>query len=108
RQVELAEQLVAGAHQFRDVIRAVRSPMSYAGEGAGRPRGENESEQQARRMDGYYVPFARLNNNSEFITGLMSKRYRARAVFGAKIDDIFRKLHDVLVKIQASAGMLIR
>lgn len=108
RRVELAEELVAGFHQLGDVIAAVRSPLGHAGEGQGRPRGKYETEEQARQRDTYYVTLARLKNNGEFISSLMSKRYRARALFGADIDQSFQDMQDVLVAIHVSADTLIR
>ncbi|MGH6836931.1 MAG: hypothetical protein ACREC9_15655 [Methylocella sp.] len=107
RRVELAEELVAGFHQFRHVIQAIRSRHAYPDEGAGRPRGEYETEEQARHRDRYYVPLARWKNNSEFISGQMSKRYRARTLFEADIDQAFQELHEVLTTIQSAAGTLI-
>jgi hypothetical protein len=107
RRQDLAEELLAGFYQARDVIRAVRSPMSFEGEGAGRPRRDHESEAQTRSRDNYFAPLARLKNHSEFISGLMSKHYRAQALFGTEIGAAFKALHEVVVAVQVSAGMLI-
>jgi hypothetical protein len=107
RRVELAEELVAEFRQSRDVIKAIRSPMAYPDEGAGRPRHDNEEESEARQRDSYYVPLVRLKNNSAFLNGLLSKRYRAQALFGAEIDQAFRSVLEVMVSVQTAAQMLI-
>lgn len=108
RKVELAEVLVANFLQAHDVIRAVRSPGAYLEEGAERERQPNEDDNQRRTMDTYYVPLARLSRNSEFISGLMSKRYQARALLGSETDQAFQLIHEVIVEIQVSAQSLIR
>jgi len=107
RRVELAEELVAEFRQSRDVIKAVRSPMAYADEGAGRPRLPDETASEARQRDTFYVPLVRLKNNSAFLNGLLSKRYRAQALFGAEIDQAFRNVLEVIVAVQTAAQMLI-
>jgi hypothetical protein len=72
--------------QMSDVIQAVRSPLAFGGEAVGRTRNEGETEEEARQRDSYYGPIARLTRHSEFISGLMSKRYRSRAMLGDQID----------------------
>jgi hypothetical protein len=63
----------------------------------------------ARNKDTYYVPLERLNKNRDFLSDFFSKRYRARAIFrGSDLDQAFQLLHEVIIAIQVSAGMLIR
>ncbi|MFA6205338.1 MAG: hypothetical protein WC689_03945 [Methylocystis sp.] len=106
RRVELAEAILADFYQMDDVIRSIRSPAAFAGEAAERTRGENELEDEARQRDTYFVPIARLTKHSEFISALMSKRYRSRAVLGYTMDEAFRLIHEVISRIQVSATTL--
>lgn len=106
RRVELAETVFADFLQMADVVRAIRSPGSSRSEAAGRQRAENEPEDVARNKDIYFVPLARIRENSEFISGLMSKKYRAKAVLGQQIEESFGAVHGVIVRIQVSAGTL--
>ena len=106
RRVELAEIVLADFFQMADVVRAIRSPASSRGEAASRQRSENEPEEVARDKDTYFVPLARIRENSEFISGLMSKKYRSKAVLGNKIDESFKAVHEVIIRIQVSANTL--
>jgi hypothetical protein len=108
RRQDLAEELLSGFYQARNVLQAVRSPMSFEGEGAGRPRRDYENAAQARGRDTYFVPLARLKDHGEFLSGLMSKRYRAQAVVGPEIGRAFQTLHEVVVAVQVSADALIQ
>jgi len=106
RRVEMAEAVLADFLQMADVVRAIRSPASSRTEAAGRQRPENESEDMARDRDTYFVPLARIRENSEFISGLMSKKYRSKAVLGDEIDEAFAAVHEVIIRIQVSASTL--
>jgi hypothetical protein len=108
RRVELAETILADFLQMGDVIQAVRSPLAFGGEAVGRTRNDGETEDEARQRDSYYVPFARLTKHSEFISGLMSKRYRSRAVLGGQIDQAFQEIHEVIIRVQTSSSTLMR
>ena len=108
RRVELAETILSDFLQMVDVIQAVRSPLAFGGEGVGRTRHEGETEEQARQRDSYYVPLARLIKHSEFVSGLISKRYRSRAVLGAQIDQAFQEIREVIIRIQTSSNTLMR
>jgi hypothetical protein len=108
RRQELAEEVLSGFYQARNIIQAIRSPMSFGTEAAGRPRADYESEAQARGRDTYFVQLARLKEHSEFLSSLMSKRYRAEAWFGADIGKAFQALHEVLVSVRVSADMLFQ
>ena len=108
RRVELAETILSDFLQMADVSQAVRSPLAFGGEGDGRTLHEGETEEQARQRDSYYVPLARLIKHSEFVSGLMSKRYRSRAVLGAQIDQAFQEIRDIIISIQTSSNTLMR
>ena len=80
RRVELAETLLADFYECADVFRAIRSPGSLRNEAAERKHGENESEEESSAKDIYFIPLARIKENSDFISRLISKRHRSRAV----------------------------
>ena len=96
RRVEFAETILADFLQIADVIQAVRSPGGFWGEAAGRQRSEGETDDQSRQLDSYYVPLARLTQQSDLISELMSKRYRAHAILGSDIDQAFQKIENVI------------
>lgn len=108
RRVELAETILSEFLQMNDVIQAARSPFAFGGEADGRTRNEGETEEEARQRDSYYVPLARLMKHSEFVSGLMSKRYRSRAVLGDQIDRAFQEIREVILRVQTSSSTLMR
>lgn len=107
RRVELAEAILAEFLQMGDVIRAIRSPAILPGEAVGRQRRENETEEEARNKDLYFVPLTRMSENREFLSGLMSKRYRSRALLGDNIDEAFEAVREAIIEIQVSASTLM-
>jgi hypothetical protein len=108
RRVELAEAILADFYQCNDVFREIRSPGSFKSEAENRVRKENETEEESNRKDTYFIPIARIQKNREFLSNLMGRRYRSRAVLGFAVDEAFQQIHEALVKIQVSAGTLSR
>ena len=106
RRVELAEAILAEFLQIANVIQNVRSPAGYWDEGSGRPRSEDETDDQARQLDLYYVPLVRLSKHSDLISGLMSKRYRANSVLGREIEQAFQEITKVISRVRTSAEAL--
>jgi hypothetical protein len=110
RKAELAEEMLSGFYQMRDIIGAIRSPAVFGEEGKDRPRAaedENDADAVSRAKDTYYVPIARYNESQTVIADLMAKRYRMKAMFGSAADKPFRILHRVLSLIIGSARKLI-
>jgi hypothetical protein len=107
RRVELAETILAEFLQISDIIQNVRSPAGYWDEGSGRPRSEDETDDQARQLDSYYVPLVRLTKHSDLISGLMSKRYRANAVLGGEIEQAFQEITKVISRVRTSSEALM-
>jgi hypothetical protein len=93
--------------QVAAVIQAVRCEGAFREEAVGRPRSEGETSDQARELDLYYAPLARLTKQGDLISALMSKRYRASAVLGAQIDQAFEQLRDVINRLRTSSQALM-
>jgi len=106
RRVELAEEVLADFDRFADIIRAVRSPGGFKDESAGRPRTESETPAEASELDAYFVPIARIAQQSELFSNLKSKRYRSRALLGQSVDEAFTALDDAVWEVQSKAMML--
>jgi hypothetical protein len=107
RRVEFAEELLGAFYKLRDTVLSIRGPFSYGDEGATRKRREHESEPEARARDGFYVPIARMQKETEFLSDLASKKYRAQAVFKREIQRAFELANEVLNTIQIASGMLV-
>ena len=91
RNVEFAEELLTSIHKLKDVVRSVRGPFSYGDESKSRNCREFENEAEASSRDGFYVPIARLQKNSDFLSDLTSKKYRAQAIFKTDIHRAFER-----------------
>jgi hypothetical protein len=107
RRAELAEEVLAGFYQARDIIRAIRSPVGYGGESAGRKVLENEPEHVKRDRDAAYVPITRYERHQAFFSELFAKRYRMRAIFGRAADVPLNAIERCVKEILVSAEMLI-
>ena len=106
RRVELAEAILADFYQCGEVFREIRSPGGFSSEATNRARKENETAEESGQKDTYFIPIARIRKNSEFLSNLMGKRYRSRAILGLAVDEAFQKIQDAIVKIQVSAATL--
>jgi hypothetical protein len=69
-------------------VRSIRGPFSFGNEGESRKRREFEIEAEAKSRDGFYVPIARIQKNSEFLSVLTSKKYRAQAIFHIWVSEV--------------------
>jgi hypothetical protein len=107
RRVEFAEELLASFYKLKDTVRAIRGPFSYGSEGESRKRREHEIEAEARSRDGFYVPIARIQKNSDFLSDLTSKKYRAQAIYQNEIHRAFELTVEVLNTIQVASSMLV-
>ncbi|MCP3167373.1 hypothetical protein [Myxococcus qinghaiensis] len=100
RQTELAEQVLSDFYRARDIFMAARSPDSFSGEGATRPKSEDESESDTRYRNAIYAPFERLTKSSSFFAELHARRYRFMALFGteaAQAFDLLRSAHNEIL-----------
>jgi hypothetical protein len=108
RRQDLAEEVLSGFYQVAAIMRSVRSPMSYEGEGKDRPKVAGETESMGRLKDTYYAIIARYEHNREAIGNLMSKRHRMAAWFGAAADAPFQELLEAINLVIIGAQSLIR
>lgn len=108
RRFELAEQVLADAYRFRDLMKFVRNGAAWEGEGESRKLAGHESESIRRLRTNYYVPVERLNNNSEFISAMMARQTTCHAHFGAEASQAFDKFNMAIRKVRISSSSLIQ
>jgi hypothetical protein len=108
RQQEIAEEILAGAYELREIIKNARFPHSFASESAERKREQNEAADLTQTRDSYYVPISRLKKSEERIVAILSKKYRAAALLGAEIEEQIDALRIKIIEIRNAAGTLIR
>src|SRR5258706_15614439 len=82
RRMDLAEEVLALFYQARDVIRIIRSPAGWKGEGATRKPGPDESPEQKQALDQAYVVVERYDKHIEIFSRLQTLRYRFMAQVG--------------------------
>ena len=107
RQQELAEEVLAGFYEARDIMRYVRTPLRSAREAEEREKQSGESEATARARDSYFVPLSRYKKRSETINTLMSRRYRFSAAFGPEADKPFGDLSAAIERVLSASSILM-
>lgn len=107
RRIELAEDVLADFYRARDVIRAARSPLGFAGEGESRKRRDDEDPEDASHLDALYAVIERLNKHAQFFAEFEARRYRFMAVFGEGGVQPYEKLFEARGRILTSVHMLM-
>lgn len=108
RRAELAEQTLAMFYEARDIIASARFPGGYGGEGSSREKGTNETEDETRAKNAFYIPVERLSQKSEFWGRFEAARYSFMAVFGGDAAKPFDAVRQVRNRVMLSARWLIR
>jgi hypothetical protein len=107
RKQDLAEEVISGFYQLHDMVRVIRSPLSYSGEAKDRPKPDSEPEEVGRLKDSYFAVLARFEERRQMISDLLAKEYRVRAWFGASAAESFKILNEALTSIVTSSQTLI-
>ncbi len=108
RRIELAEEILADLYEVVDVFSYVRHPMSSSHESADREGRNDEPENLRQQRDTFFIPIKRLRESSELFARIKSRRYRARATFGNKMEDAFRDVDKTQAEIVVAARALMR
>ncbi len=108
RRMELAEEVLALFYQVRDVIRAMRSPVGFSGEGESRKAETDESPERKKALDNAFVIIERYNKHADLFSRLHAMRYRFMAQIGKKESEPFDELDQVLNQIFLAARRLAR
>lgn len=81
RKYELAEEVLGLFYESREVIRYVRFPGSYVGEGDSRKQLLNETPEEKKILDRAYVTIERLEKHKEVFNKLRTLKFRFLAIF---------------------------
>ena len=107
RRFELAEQVLADAYRFRDLMKFVRNDAAWEGEGESREIAGHETEGVKQMRTAYFVPLERLQKESEFISGMMARRETCHAHFGGDAVKAFDAFHQAAQGVRVAAKMLM-
>lgn len=108
RQMELAEEVLALFYQARDVIRMIRNPMGWKGEGSTRKGNPDETPDEKAALDNAYVVIERYEKHIELFSRIQTLRYRFMAQVGVDKTQPFDDLNEVVKKIFLAARRLGR
>lgn len=106
RRIELAETVLALFYEAEDVIKAIRSPFAYGGEGKSRKRSKNETEEQSEILDNAYVAIERYQSREKLFAELMSLKYRTMVTFSTQSREPFDELNGAIKQILFAARKL--
>jgi hypothetical protein len=102
RRLELAEDVLSGFYQVREIIQDARAPLVLAGEMV-----REEGLSDAVAGSPYYAPMRRLSRSFDKIADLRAKRHRFAAMFGTKATSPWDEIEQVLREIQAASDALL-
>jgi hypothetical protein len=107
RRFELAEQILADAYRFRDLMKYVRNGFSFGVEGESRKPAGLETDDIKRMRDVYFVPVERLHKESEFTSSMMARRYACIAHFGNEVGSAFDAFVQSIQAVGVASSTLI-
>lgn len=108
RKQDLAEEVLAGFFEFREIMHFLRSPMSYNHEGKTREKEDGESPNVSKAKDTHFVLLERREKHREKLADFFSKEYRMVAWFGNEAAAPFQDCNTILAEATAAASMLVR
>ena len=103
---DLAEDVLTLFYRCQGLLRHIRSPMGFGGEGSGREPGPNESPEEKEARDRAYVPLARYQQHQEVFDEIFALRFRMMALFGKEAAQPIEGLKDSVGRIFTAASML--
>lgn len=108
RRIELAEDVLALFYEAQDVIRAIRSPLAFGGEGSTRKPQDNETPKVKKARDDAYVVVERYQKRQELFSKIHSMRYRFMAQIDCEAAKPFEDLRGIVNELFGAARRLAR
>ena len=106
RHIQFAESLLALFYEAEDVIKQIRNPSSFVGEGNTRNHDDKEFKEDSLLLDRAYIVIERYQKSNMLFSEIKSMRYRAKAVFGSSATEPFDELDTIINEILNAARML--
>jgi hypothetical protein len=102
----LAEDLLSGFYEARDIFMSARSPGALSQEFERIDFSSIQGHEYEDILKSFYLPVARIDESREILANLHAKRYRATVLFGHDVDDAFDALTTVQAQIRTSFRMM--
>jgi len=106
RKIDLAEEVLCSIYEIKDIIRYMRSPFSYGGEGSTRKKAKNENPETSKIYDNAYIVHERYNEHADLFNNFYKLRYRYMANFGKDAENPFKTIKNVINEIFGASRML--
>jgi len=107
RKTTFAEEVLADFYEAQRIIEEARSPGTPRDEGVTRQKWDDETEEETRTLNAYFVAAERVNSKQGFFAHLHARRYRFMAYFGRDAGEPYDDLHRIYAEIIVSVRMLI-
>lgn len=106
RRIEIALEVLAVAYESKYVFDHIRTPLSSENEWSDMPRQPGDTDDEYRARGPYYAVGKRVIANKDFFDKVFQLQPRCMAVFGAKAEETFLKMHKARREIEVAASML--
>jgi hypothetical protein len=105
RKYELAEEILLAVRQFEEIMRFMRSPISFGSEIAEIKRGEGESEEEHRLRATYAMAHLRYEKKADYFARLRALQFRSGVVLGEKYEAPIEKAVKIVDEVLHAGNM---
>jgi hypothetical protein len=106
RRIETAIDALALVYESKIVFRTIRASMSYDYEYKAMPPIDGESEAKKHLRGSYWVVGKRLIDNNDYFDRVWKLQPIVMAIFGERMEEVFRKLHEARALVQVASQTL--
>jgi hypothetical protein len=107
RRKKLAGEILTSFYEIQQIMRAVRSPFTYEGEGEAKISARDPGNSAGRDVRAYRAIIERFRDNRELLGQFVTRQYAAKAVLGPNAADPFIRFNRVRARILTSAEALV-
>lgn len=108
KKIDLAEEVLCSIYEIKDVIRSIRSPFGFSGEGSSRKRADFEIKEESEILDNAYVVYERYDKYKDTFNNFYKLKYRYMANFGKSAEEPFKIIRKATAEIFSASNMLGR
>jgi hypothetical protein len=106
KRIDTALEALTIAYKTKFVFEHVRSVMASGYEWKDMPTLPDDSDDKRQRRGAFYAVFKRIEHNKEYFDALWQLQPKFMAMFGARTETTFLKVHQARRNIEVAAQML--